>query len=88
MTMENYSWALRVFCEWSGKTPDELIRERLHEISDETEFSKTQTFKRIKDYQLLDKSKTRHSKAMIVKALASFYESNQASIGSIISITF
>ena len=80
MTIQNYLWALQVFCEWTGKTPDELIRERLFEIYAEIEFSKTQTFSRIEKYQQQDKSKTKHSKDMIIKALTSFYESNEANI--------
>jgi hypothetical protein len=83
MTVQNYLWALQVFCEWTRKNPDELISERLVEMSAETEFSETQTFRRIKEYQLQDKSKTKYSKVMIVKALTSFYESNRASISNV-----
>jgi hypothetical protein len=81
MSVENYLWALQVFCDWVKKNPDELIFERLTEISEELTYFETQTYKRISNYQSEDKSKTKHSKAMIVKALASFYENNRASIG-------
>jgi hypothetical protein len=81
VTVQNYLWGLQVFCDWVKKNPDELIIERLREISEESDYSKTQTFRRIADYQLRDRSKTKHSKAMILKALASFYENNSARIG-------
>ncbi len=80
MTMQNYLWALQVFCEWAKKNPDELMLERQRERSVELEDSETVSFKRILEYQLEDRSKTKHSKALIVKALASFYENNRASI--------
>jgi hypothetical protein len=83
MTIQNYLWALQVFCDWVKKNPDELIMERLKEISQDTDFFETQTFKRIIEYQSKDRSKTKHSKAMIVEALTSFYEGNRASIGAI-----
>ena len=80
MTMQNYLWALRVFCEWAKKNPDELMLERQRERSLKLEDLKTASFKRIVEYQLEDRSKTKHTKALIVKALASFYGNNNGSI--------
>jgi hypothetical protein len=80
MTVQNYLWALQVFCDWTKKNPDELILGRLSEMASESDFSETLTFKRIMDYQSDDKSKIKCTKTMIVKALISFYESNHASI--------
>ncbi len=47
MTMQNYLWALQVFCEWAKKNPDELMLERQRERSVELEDSETVSFKRI-----------------------------------------
>ncbi len=80
MTMQNYLWALQVFCEWAKKNPDELMLERQREGSLELDDLKRSSFKRIVEYQLEDRSKTKHSKALIVKALASFYGNSYASI--------
>ncbi len=82
MTIQNYLWALRVFTEWTKKKPDQLISERLKEIADRsTNYTKTQTFKRITVFQSEDKSKTKYSRDMIVKAMTSFYENNEAPLG-------
>jgi len=80
MTTQNYLWALQVFCEWAKKNPDELVQERKRERSLEFDASERMSFKRIVNYQLEDKSKTKHSKALIVKALASFYGDNDANV--------
>ncbi|MBI2183632.1 MAG: hypothetical protein HYU39_01605 [Thaumarchaeota archaeon] len=77
MTTQNYLWALQVFCDWSKKTPDELMLERQRERSSALDESETASFKRIVEYQLADRSKTKHSKALVAKALASFYEDNR-----------
>ena len=82
MTIQNYLWALQVFCDWAEKNPDELISERLKEISDRSDYFKSLTFKRIGDYQSYDRSKTKHSRDMIVRALSSFYDDNRAGIGN------
>ena len=78
IAVQNYLWALQVFCEWTKKNPDELMLERQKERSLKPE-DLTVSSKRIAEYQLKDRSKTKHSKALIVKALASFYENNYAS---------
>jgi len=80
LTVQNYLWALQVFCDWAKKNPDELILERLTEISDKSDYLRTGTFKRILDFQTLDRSKTKHTRDMVVKALASFYINNLAGI--------
>lgn len=80
MTVQNYLWALQVFCEWAKKNPDELILERRRERSLKLKDLERESSKRIVEYQLGDRSKTKHSKALIVKALVSFYESNRASV--------
>ncbi len=81
MTIQNYLWALQVFCEWTKKKPDQLISERLKEVADRSNYAKTQTYKRITVFQSEDKSKTKYSRDMIVKAMTSFYENNQAALG-------
>lgn len=81
MTIQNYLWALGVFTEWTKKKPDQLISERLKEIADRSDYTKTQTFKRITVFQSEDKSKTKYSRDMIVKAMTTFYEINEAPLG-------
>lgn len=83
MTIQNYVWALQVFCDWSHKTPDELILERLGDISSKSDYLKTLTFKRILDFQNSKKSGTKHTRDMIVKALVSFYHDNSAGIDNV-----
>ena len=80
MTVQNYLWALQVFCDWTKKNPDELVSERLSEISDKSDYFESPTFKRIADYQSDDRSKTKHSRDMIVRAITSFYDDNRAGI--------
>ncbi len=79
MAVENYLWALGVFCDWAKKNPDELILEMVKAASPED--FKTTSSSRIMAYQLQDRSTTKRSKALIVKAVASFYENNRVSIG-------
>ncbi len=79
MAVENYLWALGVFCNWAKKNPDELILEMVKSASSED--FKTSNSSRIMAYQLQDRSTTKRSKALIVKALASFYENNRVTIG-------
>ena len=83
MTIQNYVWALQVFCDWSNKTPDELILERLWDISSKSDYLKTLTFKRILDFQNHKKSGTKHTRDMVVKALVSFYHDNSAGIDNV-----
>lgn len=83
MTIQNYLWALRVFCEWTKKNPDQLISERLKEIEARADYPETKTYKRITVFQAEDKSKTKYSRDMIVKAMTSFYENNQATLGNL-----
>ncbi|MCL4436479.1 MAG: hypothetical protein M1503_03605 [Thaumarchaeota archaeon] len=78
MAVENYLWALEVFCNWAKKNPDELILEMVKSASPE-EF-KTTSSSRITAYQLQDRTTTKRSKALIVKAVASFYENSRSSI--------
>ncbi len=75
IAVENYIWALEIFCNWAKKNPDELILEMQKSINQE-EF-RTVASSRIISYQLQDRSKTKRSKALIVKAVASFYENNR-----------
>ena len=83
MTVQNYVWGLQVFCDWSKKTPDELILERLGDLSTRSDYLKTPTFQRILDFQNHKKSGTKHTREMIVKALASFYHDNSAGIDNV-----
>ena len=76
MTIQNYLWGLGVFCTWAKMNPDELMLERKMEISLKQDDSKTASFRRIEEYQLNDRSKTKHSRALITKALSSFYTNN------------
>ena len=83
MTIQNYVWGLQVFCDWSKTTPDELILERLGDMSTRSDYLKTTTFQRILDFQKEKKSGTKHTRNMIVKALASFYHDNSAGIDNV-----
>jgi len=83
MTIQNYVWGLQVFCDWSKKTPDELILERLGDMSTRSDYLKTLTFKRILDFKKEKKSGTKHTRDMIIKALASFYHDNSAGIDNV-----
>ncbi|MBM3897995.1 MAG: hypothetical protein FJ358_05675 [Thaumarchaeota archaeon] len=83
MTIQNYMWALQVFCDWSKTTPDELIIQRLGDISNKSDYIKTLAFKRILDFQNSKRSRTKHTRDMIVKALESFYHDNSAGIDNI-----
>ena len=83
MTIQNYVWGLQVFCDWSKKTPDELILERLGDMSTTSDYLKTPTFQRILDFRNEKKSGTKHTRDMIVKALASFYQNNSAGIDNV-----
>lgn len=80
MTIQNYVWALQVFCDWSKRTPDELILERLGDMSSKSDYLKTRTFRRILDFQRQKKSGTKHTRDMVVRALVSFYRDNSAGI--------
>ncbi|MCL4435712.1 MAG: hypothetical protein M1503_00610 [Thaumarchaeota archaeon] len=80
MTVENYVWALQVFCRWAEKNPDELISERKDEMAAKPRSKTPVSSERIAEYQLADKSKTKQSKTFIVKAVAAFYENNRSSI--------
>lgn len=83
MTIQNYMWALQVFCDWSKMTPNELILERLEDIASKSDYLKTLTFERILDFQNSKKSGTKHTRDMIVKALVSFYHDNSAGIDNV-----
>jgi len=78
MAVENYLWALQVFCKWSEKNPDELILERKKEMAARLKGRNAGGHNRVIAYQLADRSKTKHSKSFIVKAVSSFYEKNYA----------
>jgi hypothetical protein len=78
MAVENYLWGLEVFCNWAKKNPDELLLE-MEELISQEEF-KSASSSRIMAYQLHDKSRTKRSKELIAKAVASFYEKNSGVI--------
>jgi hypothetical protein len=80
MAVENHLWALQVYCEWAKKNPGELMLERQTERFLKQKGMSTVSFKRIAAYQLKDRSKTKHTKAFIGKALTSFYENDRAGI--------
>ncbi|MBI2183760.1 MAG: hypothetical protein HYU39_02245 [Thaumarchaeota archaeon] len=80
MTVQNYLWGLQVFCDWAKKNPDELVLERQGEMTGEPEPLEAQASKRILSFQANGKLKTKHSREMIVTALASFYENNKVGL--------
>jgi site-specific recombinase XerD len=77
-TRRQYIWQLARFCEWVGKNPDELIREREMHLKGKSEKVKRQHEELLMRYfaELEDRGLARWSALSATTAVRSFYKSN------------
>lgn len=79
-----YQWKLRLrkFCEWLGKTPDELIEKRKEELKSEDDRVKHHTELIIKKYMrvLEEKGLSPNTRRSYFTAIRSFYQRNYAEL--------
>lgn len=80
-TVKVYLWHLRKYCEWAGKTPDQLIEEHLKNQNSEAESVKRRHEEMLAQYfsYLEDTKKLARNSALVAHAVVrSFYKANYA----------
>lgn len=77
-TRKQYIWHLSRFCEWAGRNPDELIREREKHLKGKSEKVKRQHEELLMRYfaELEERGLARWSALSATTAVRSFYKSN------------
>jgi len=75
-----YVWKhhLKRFCDWSGKTPDMLIKERKHDLKSDDERLKHQAEMQVKKFikHLKEKSLSANTRRCYFMAIRNFYKRN------------
>jgi site-specific recombinase XerD len=82
-TVKIYLWHLNKYCEWAGKTPDQLIEEHLKNQNSESESVKRKHEEMLTQYfaYLEDTKKLARNTALVAHAVVrSFYKANYASL--------
>ena len=80
MMGHNCLWTLQVFCKRAKKNPDGVMVERQRVMARELEDAEAASYKRIVEHKLADRSKTKYSKVLFVKASAFFHGNDHNSI--------
>jgi len=75
-TVRGYLKRLRIFCEWAGKTPDQLIEERVQDLKSDDVKTRARAEETLDQFYADYKARSQTNAVYIHKVVKSFYNAN------------